>query len=176
LENKKTITPLVNKVANSGIIVFNLEDHYPASPILEIDLKTYLFKELILKEKDYRTALKELDWSQYQDKIVTVFCSTDAIIPVWAYMLMSSYLSDVASEVYVGTKAEYLKQHYSNTISELDPTSYANGKVVIKGCSHKPVPAAAYALLTAKLKPHVRSIMYGEPCSTVPIYKRPMKR
>ena len=167
------IKPLVNKVANSGIIVFNLEDHYPISPIVEIDLKGYLFKELILKEKDYRVALKELDWSQYQDKIVTVHCSTDAIIPVWAYMLMSSYLTDVAAEVYIGNQADYLTKHYTEVITELDPNTYTNGKVVIKGCSHKPVPAAAYALLTAKLKPHVRSIMYGEPCSTVPIYKRP---
>ena len=176
MPDNNTIKPLVNKVANSGIIVFNLEDHYPTSAIVEVDLKDYLFKELILKEKDYRTALKELDWSQYKDKIVLVHCSTDAIIPVWAYMLMSSYLVDVATEVYIGNQAEYLKMHYTKVIAELDPTAYANGKIVIKGCSHKPVPAAAYALLTAKLKPEVRSIMYGEPCSTVPIYKRPMKR
>ncbi|NNE26562.1 MAG: DUF2480 family protein [Saprospiraceae bacterium] len=168
-----TDKPLINRVANSGIKVLNLEDYYPQEELIAFDLKPYLFKELILKEKDFRSALKALDWSIYQNKIVVVFNSTQAIIPVWAYMLVSAYLSGVASEVFQGTKEEYLKLHYQKVLKDLDFSSYQEDRVVIKGCSNKPVPASAYAEATHKLKPFAQSIMYGEPCSTVPIFKRP---
>jgi len=174
-EKEKIIQPLVNRVANSGIQVFNLEDHYPTTEIVEIDLKGFLFKELILKEKDFRASLKEIDWNQYQDKIVLVYQSNDAIIPIWAFMLVSSYLSDKAAYIYNGNKTEYLSHYYHNLIQQLDASVYSEQRVVIKGCSHKPVPASAYAALTSKLKPHAQSIMFGEPCSTVPILKRPRK-
>jgi len=167
--------PLINRVANSGLHVFNLEDHYPSQDIADFDLKPFLFKELILKEKDFRAALKELDWASYKDKIVLVYNSNDAIIPVWAFMLVSAYLADHAYTVFQGTKDEYLKMHYRSLIDTLDVSQYEMERVVIKGCSKKPVPPMAYAAITAKLKPVAQSIMYGEPCSTVPIFKRPRK-
>jgi len=165
--------PLINRVANSGLNVFNLEDHYPISPIKSFDLKPYLFKELILKEKDFRASLKEVDWSVYKDSIVLIFNSNDAIIPVWAYMLVSTYLNDIAKEVFQGSQEEYLKLHYSKVIQSIDVESFRDERVIIKGCSQKPVPAFAYTAITYKLKPFAKSIMYGEPCSTVPIYKKP---
>ena len=165
--------PIINRVAISGIAVCILENYYPTQEIVEFDLKPYLFKGLILKEKDFRSALKEIDWSTYKDKSVLVFNSTDAIIPVWAYMLVASYLTNEASTIFQGTQSEYLKHHYAQVISQMDLTSYQEKRVVIKGCSNKPVPPIAYATLTSKLKPYAQSIMYGEPCSTVPIFKRP---
>ena len=168
--------PLVNRVAQSGIITLNLEDYYPDKTISSIDLKDYLFHGLILKEKDFRKALKEHDWSQYEDHILCVYCSADAIIPVWAYMLVSSYASANTSEIYQGEKNEYLKFHYYRVLESLDVSQFQKGRVVIKGCSKKPVPASAYAFLTQLLRPVVKSVMYGEPCSTVPIYKKPLDR
>lgn len=165
-------TPLVNRVANSGIITINLEDFYPQEEMVMFDLKDYLFKELILKEKDFRASLKDYPWQDLDGKILLNYCSTDAIIPVWAYMLIASYASPYASDIYQGTTEEYLKNHYKTVLSKLDINSYENQRIVIKGCSNKPVPPSAYADITGKLQPIVRSIMYGEPCSTVPIYKR----
>ena len=169
------IKPLVNRVANSGLVVFNLEDYFPDKEMVEIDLKPLLFKELILKEKEFRTALKEKDWEEYRDKIVLVYISNDAIIPVWAYMLISSYLTEVAAVCYQGTQTDFLKLHYSKLIEEIDSSKYEDQRLIIKGCSNKPVPPSAYAAITSKLKPVAKSIMYGEPCSTVPIYKKPRK-
>ncbi len=169
-------TPLVNRVAKSGIITFNLEDYFPAREIVEIDIKEFLFQGLILREKEFRQALKEVDWTSYQDQIVCVYCSTDAIIPVWAYMLISSSLTDHAHRIYIGGPEDYVQYHYSLSLSNLDPSEYQNARIVIKGCSNKPVPASAYAQLTSILRQVAKSIMYGEPCSTVPIYKKPLKR
>lgn len=168
-------SPLINRVANSGIVVFNLEDHYPQFEIEELDIKQFLFKELILKEKDFRQSLKEFDWDQFNDKIVLLFNSNDAIIPVWAYMLLTTYLKDNCHEIFVGDKESYLSHHYEKLISELDLKVYEEQRVVIKGCSNKPVPVSAYAMMASGLKPYAQSIMYGEPCSTVPIFKRPRK-
>ena len=167
--------PLINRVANSSLKTINLEDFYPEKEIIEFDLKPMLFKELILKEKDFRAELKEIDWSKYADKIVLVFNSNDAIIPLWAYMLVSSYLSGQATEIFQGSRDEFLKYHYGRKIEEMDVSQYAEERVVIKGCSDKEVPAFAYAAITAKLKPVAQSIMFGEPCSTVPVFKRPRK-
>jgi len=164
---------LVNRVASSGIMTIDLETYYPASQIAVIDLKDYLYKELILREKEFRTALKEMDWSAYQGQIVAVYCSTDAIIPMWAYMLVATYLNGVAEEVYQGDVASYLAHYYDRRLEQLDTEAYRDRMVVIKGCGAKPVPAAAYLKLTSVLQPIAKSIMYGEPCSTVPIYKRP---
>jgi hypothetical protein len=166
---------LVNRVANSGLITINLENFYPAQEMVDFDMKKYLFHELILKEKDFRTEMKELDWAMYGGKIVNVYCSTDAIIPVWAYMLVSSYLKDIASEIHIGDKSSYLNFYYKNLIDNINVTEYLDQRIVIKGCSNKPVPAAAYGYITFKLKDIAQSIMYGEPCSTVPITKRPRK-
>ena len=172
-EKKTVVAPLVNRVANSGLKVFNLEEHFPEQEMVSFDLKQYLFKELILKEKDFRNALKGLDWSSYDGKIVTVYNSNDAIIPVWAYMLVFSYLSDHAHYIFQGTQQDYLTYYYQTLIEEIDFSEYQEERVIIKGCSNKPVPPSAYAIITTRLKPYAQSIMYGEPCSTVPITKRP---
>ncbi len=164
---------LVNRVDQSGLVTIDLEKFFPTLPILSFDVKDYLFHGLILKEKDFRDALKIHDWSQYKDAIVCVYCSTDAIIPVWAYMLVNTYATAYAKDIFTGTEEEYIKSHYRNIIANLDAVPFQDGKVVIKGCSNRPVPASAYADITSKLSKYAQSIMYGEPCSTVPVFKRP---
>jgi len=166
-------TTLVNRVAESGIITFNLEDYFPKSDFISFDIKDYLFHGLILKEKDFRDALKTMDWSAYQGKIVLVDCSNDAIIPLWAYMLINQHLANVASDIYNGTQEEYLKMYYREVLQKIDYQQYKDQRVVIKGCSNRPVPANAYAHITSMMQPYAQSIMFGEPCSTVPIFKRP---
>jgi hypothetical protein len=164
---------LVNKVAESGLITINLEQYFPDIQAAVFDIKDYLFHGLILKEKEFREALKELDWSVYAGKTVMIICSTDAIIPLWAYMLIASGLTGVAKDIYHGTEEEYLKMHYHGALEKIDPEQYKDKRIVIKGCSDKEVPAYAYAKITSLLKPYAQSIMFGEPCSTVPIFKRP---
>lgn len=172
-DNIPTDQPLINRVANSGLINLNLEDYFPPEPIASFDLKDYLFKELILKEKDFRTALKEIDWSQYAGHTLLLFCSTDAIIPSWAFMLVAAYATPYADDIYFGNQKQYLSDRYREILQQFDGSEYAEKRIVIKGCSNKPVPPAAYMELTKKLMPFAQSIMYGEPCSTVPIFKRP---
>ncbi len=171
-----TEKPLVNKVAKSSLITLNLEDFFPKEEVIAFDLKDYLFMELILKEKDFRAALKEHDWEQYREKNLVVFCSTDAIIPVWAYMLVTAYATPFANEIFQGTEDEFYKNAFQKALSTVDESQYEGSRIVIKGCSNKPVPPSAYVELTRKLQPYAQSIMYGEPCSTVPIFKRPRKR
>lgn len=163
---------LINRVANSGLITLNLEDWYPAYTIASFDIKDYLFQGLILKEKDFRASLAAIDWSNYQGKLLLIYCSADAIIPVWAYMLITQYAQPYATDVFIGNEDEYLRQAYHRAIEDLDVTPYQDQRIVIKGCSDKPVPPAAYAYLTLKLTPVAQSVMYGEPCSTVPVFKR----
>lgn len=167
--------PLVNRVAASGLITINLEDFFPTKEVVEFDLKPFLFMEMILKEKDFRTALKELDWSQYENKNVAVYCSADAIIPVWAYMLVATYLEPVAADIIQGNKEAYYLVAFQRSVEAIDLTEYEGKRIVIKGCSNKPVPPSAYVALTKALRPYAKSMMYGEPCSTVPIYKKPKK-
>ncbi len=161
----------MNKVAQSGLLTLNLEDYLPQGGFVVFDLKDYLFMGLILKEKDFREALKALDWSAYQDKNVAVTCTADAIIPLWAYMLVTTYLQPVARDVYVGTIEEMQKHLFVKNIQAIDAAQYAGQRIVVKGCGDVPVGAFAYAELTKRLLPEVKSIMYGEPCSTVPVYK-----
>lgn len=168
-----THQPLINRVAQSGLITIKLEEFFPTAPIVEFDLKDYLFMEMILKEKDFRAAMKSHDWTQYEGKNLLIFCSVDAIIPVWAYMLVTIYAEPFANTIFQGTSEAFYKAHYETEIAQLDLTTYENERVVIKGCSDQPVPPSAYVALTKRLRPVVKSIMYGEPCSTVPIYKRP---
>ena len=165
--------PLINRVANSGLINLNLEEYFPEHTIQVFDLKEYLFQGLILKEKDFRSALKEHNWDQYENTVLCLYCSTDAIIPMWAYMLVTAYAEPFASDIYFGTKDQYLSDYYKHRIEEIDGSDYTEKRVVIKGCSSKPVPPSAYIQLTKVLRPYAQSIMYGEPCSTVPIFKRP---
>jgi hypothetical protein len=163
----------VNKVAESGLITLNLEEFYPKGKIKVFDLKGYLFMELILKEKDFRSALQTTDWSIYQDANVAITCSVDAIIPMWAYMLIASYLQPVAVEIVFGTEKELVNSLMLKSLDQFDASEYIDKRVVVKGCGDTPIPETAYVSITHKLRPFVKSIMYGEPCSTVPIYKKP---
>ncbi len=167
---------MVNKVAASGLITLKLEDWWPRQPLVAFDLKEYLFMELILKEKDFREAIKAHDFSQYEDKVLLVYCSADAIIPAWAYMLVAAAAVPYAADIYQGNEEEYLRDYYRRTIAELDPADYAGQRIVVKGCGDRSVPPAAYLEVTARLRPVARSIMFGEPCSTVPVYKQPLVR
>lgn len=166
-------TAFVNKVAESGIITLDLEEYFPKEESIVFDLKEYLFMGLILKEKDFREALKNLDTSPFAGKNVAITCSADAIIPMWAYMLAVSYIEPVAKEVVFGDAAKAEQEVLLKNISKIDVTVYQDQRVVIKGCGEKQIPEAAYVKITGLLRPVVKSIMYGEPCSTVPIYKRP---
>lgn len=163
---------LVNRVAASGLITLNLESYFPTAEILSFDLKDYLFMGLILKEKDFREALAEHNWSQYQGKVLLVHCTTDAIIPMWAYMLVAAYAAPYAADIFQGNAEAYYQAAFQKAIAAIDPAQYAQQRIVIKGCSDKPVPASAYLEITRRLQPYAKSIMYGEPCSTVPIYKQ----
>lgn len=165
---------IVNKVAESGIITLDLAPYVLApKDIAVFDLRPFLFREMILREKDYRAALPEHDWKQYEGKHVAIICSADAIVPVWAYMLAASYLQPVAASIYFGTPGEMAKASLVEKINAIDVAEYADKRVVIKGCGETPIPDIAYVMVTGRLRPVVKSIMYGEPCSTVPIYKKP---
>ena len=170
---EQTEKPLVNRVSESGLITINLENYLPKGDIINFDIKDYLFMELILKEKDFREALKAYDWTQLQDKNLLIFCSTDAIIPTWAYMLVSVNASPYASNIYFGNEESFASYYVLRELDKIDYKQYEQQRVVIKGCSDKPVPSSAYVELTRKLQPYAQSIMFGEPCSTVPIFKRP---
>ncbi|RYZ29754.1 MAG: DUF2480 family protein [Chitinophagaceae bacterium] len=163
---------IVNKVASSGLITLNLENFLPKEETMVFDLKDHLFMGLILKEKDFREALKNLDWSVYTNKNVAITCSVDAIIPLWAYMLVTTYLQPIAKTVFVGTADELQKHLLLQNISAISVADFADQRIVVKGCGDIPIGAFAYAEITKVLLPVVKSIMYGEPCSTVPIYKK----
>jgi len=164
---------IINRVANSGLITLDLEDYYHHGERVIYDIKDNLFQELILKEKDFRAFIKEKDWSEYQGKNVAIICSADAIVPTWAYMLLTLHLHPFAHMVIFGD-LKYLEDAlFREALSKINLIDYQNAKVVIKGCSKFPVPTAAYVEITRLLQPHVQSLMYGEPCSTVPLYKRP---
>lgn len=164
--------PFVNKVAESGLITLDPEKFYPREEIAVFDLKEYLFMGMILKEKDYREALKNTDWNKYADKNVAITCSIDAIIPVWAYMLAAAYLQPVAKEIIMGDEKELQKTLFLKNLSTIDLNDYDDKRVVIKGCGETPIPDYVYMEVTRILRPVVKSIMYGEPCSTVPVYKK----
>lgn len=164
---------IVNKVANSALKVFDLEDLYPTNPRMQIDIAQWLYEGFVLREKDFRLALKETDWSIYQDAYVGLFCSTDAIFPSWAYMLLTSYLQPVAKRVFLGDKQHIEKSIYQELLFSLDYSQYLNLPVIIKGCSKREIPEEAYILATQLIMPHARSVMFGEACSAVPVYKRP---
>jgi hypothetical protein len=163
--------PIINKVALSPLLSLDLEEYYPREQVVVFDLKPHLFMELILKEKDFRAALQNHDWEQYRDKVVAVTCTADAIIPVWAYMLVASYLQPVSKDVVFGDEAEALKQRFLKNIDSINETEFRDKRVVVKGCGDLPIGEFAYMEITKKLRPVVKSIMYGEPCSTVPIFK-----
>ena len=163
---------IVNKIANSGLINIDLEDYYPKYDIVEFDIKPFLWQELALKEKDFRAALKDLDWVKYKGKGVAIICSADAIIQPWAHLLVATYLNPIAAFISVGSKQKVLEDVYSEIIQNLDISAFQEARIIIKGCSNKPVPQSAYINLISRLQPIAKSIMYGEACSTVPLFKR----
>jgi len=161
---------IVNKVDQSGLVQFDLEELYVKGERVLFDLKGWLFEELILKEKDFRERIRNHDWKFYQDKFVAVTCTADAIVPTWAYMLVASQLEPYAKKVVFGDLKKLEETLFHESIFQLNPENFRNRKVVIKGCSDH-VPVSAYVDLTNFLRPLVKSVMYGEPCSTVPVYK-----
>ena len=164
--------PFINKVAESGLITLDLEKWYPRGEAAVFDMKDYLFMGMILKEKDFREALKQMDWSVYEGKNVAVTCSADAVIPVWAYMLVAAYLQPVAKEIVMGDEKELHKTLFLKNLSSINLEEYTDKRVVIKGCGETPIADYVYMEITKLLRPVVKSIMYGEPCSTVPVYKK----
>ncbi|MBF2707179.1 DUF2480 family protein [Flavobacterium soyangense] len=166
---------IVNKVANSALEVFDLEDYYPKGIRAQIDISRWLLEGLLLKEKDFRESLKNYDWSQYQDQYVAINCSTDAIFPAWATILIAVQLAPFAKKIVNGTIEDLDSSLYEEILSKIDYSAYENKSVIIKGCSKKPVPMRAYILAAHYLQPFARSIMYGEACSAVPLYKSPRK-
>lgn len=163
---------LTNKVAESGIITLDLEQFLPSNDIIEMDIKQFLYKELILKEKEFRQALKEFDWTLYQNKTVALFCSVDAILPQWSYMLIVQHLLPFTKAIFFGNAAKVEQEILIQNIKSIDANKYIDQRVVIKGCSNKKNPDEAFVEITKLLLPKVKSLFFGEPCSTVPIYKK----
>ncbi len=160
-----------NKVEKSGLITFNLEDFYPKGERIAFDIAGVLFQGLILREKDFREFIKTNDWSVYQDKYVALICSVDAVVPIWSYMLLATAIEPYAKNVVFGTLETLETVLFTEALCKLNITDYQDERVIIKGCSKYPVPVSAYVKLTAMLKPIAKSLMFGEACSTVPIYK-----
>ena len=163
---------IVNKVANSVLEVFDLEDYYPSGIRTQLDISQWLLDGFLLKEKDFREALKIHDWSQFQNHFVAIHCSTDAIIPAWASILVTVYLSPFAKKVVFGNLIDLETSLYQEILSTLDYSKYQDKPVILKGCSKKSVPESAYIMAIQKLQPFAKSIMYGEACSAVPLYKK----
>lgn len=162
-----------NRVQKSGLTTIDLQEFLPETDgIVDFDIAAFLFQGLILREKDFRTALKETDWTLYDQKIVMVFCSADAIIPDWAYMLVASHLIDYAADMFYGDQKMYVKSFLLQNLRNMDIKPYIDARVIIKGCGSEEIDAAAYFEVSKKLLPVVKTLMYGEPCSTVPIFKQ----
>jgi hypothetical protein len=164
--------PIINKVAESGLISLDLAEYYPTEETAVFDMKDHLFMGMILKEKDFREALKNINWDDYKGKNVAVTCTADAVIPVWAYMLVASYLQPVVKEMVMGDEKELHKTIFLKNLSQINTADFTDKKVVIKGCGDTPVGDFVYMEITKLLRPVVKSIMYGEPCSTVPVSKK----
>ena len=164
---------IINRVANSSLITIDLEDLYPKGERVLLDIKDQLWQGMVLKEKDFRAYIKETDWSVYQDKYVALTCTVDAIIPTWAYMLLTTAIAPFAKRVVFGDLTYLESILFEESIANIDYSQYQDARIVIKGCSDKAVPTSSYVKLTEKLQPFVKVIMYGEPCSTVPLWKKP---
>jgi hypothetical protein len=165
--------PLINKVAQKALVTLDLEELFPKeNDIAAIDLKDYLFKGLILRESDFRTAITTTDWSVYKDKLATIYCSANAIVPMWAYMVISAELAGVAKDVAQASPDHAAEIFLYRQIAQFDMTKFTNQRVVVKGCGDRPMPEAAYVQIAAQLAKVARVIMYGEPCSTVPVFKK----
>ncbi len=163
---------IINRVTNSKLVTIDLEDYYPEGKRIVVDIKDWLFEELILKEKEFRAHVIEHDWTQYQDSFVALTCSSDAIIPSWAYILISTNLAGIAKKIVVGNVLGLETSIFQDIINNLDVTEYQDKPVIIKGCATKQISETTYVQLVSKLTPIARTIMYGEACSTVPLFKR----
>lgn len=163
---------IVNRVATSPLLSLDLEDFYPPGERALYDIKDNLYEGLILREKDFRAFVKTHEWSWYQDKNVALTCSTDAIVPTWAYMLLTLHLEPYARHIVFGDLAALEQALFQKTLAAIDPEAFRDKKVVVKGCGKLPIPEFAYVEITRLLRPVVSSLMYGEPCSTVPLYKK----
>ncbi|MET7028864.1 DUF2480 family protein [Sediminicola luteus] len=166
------MSEIVNRVAQSALVTFNLEDHYPKGERILLDIKDWLFEGFILREKEFRAAISSHNWEQYKDAYVALTCSTDAIIPGWAYMLIATELQPHAKKMLIGNLEQLETSLYQSIIEKLDLSEYKDKPVIIKGCSNKPVPPNAYLWITSKMQTVAKSVMYGEACSSVPLYKR----
>lgn len=166
---------IINRVQRSGIVTIDFEELFPKGERLAFDIAPYLWQGLALKEKDFREFVAEHDWEQYQDKNIAIFCSVDAIVPTWAYMLLAASLEPFANKITFGSIEELEKELFDDLIASYDVSEVEGRRVVVKGCSDLPIPLSAYVKITAKIKPHVKALMFGEPCSTVPIYRKPRK-
>ena len=164
--------PLINRVEESDITVFNLEELWDEKPVLELDIEPFLFEGLVVREKDFREKVRAHDWSQYADKHVAVYCSADAIVPTWAYMLIGSKLDGIARSTALGRQADLIRDHFVRALEHVDWSEYEGIPVVIKGCGSRLVPPSAYMLVTQKMQSVAAKIMYGEPCSSVPLWRR----
>ena len=163
---------IINRVANSKLVTFDLEDFYPDGKRVLFDIKDWLLEGLVLREKDFREYVKNYNWSQHQNQYVALTCSTDAIVPAWAYMLLVVNLEPFAEKAVIGTLDDLETSIYQDIINKIDVDSFKNKPIIIKGCANKPVPVNAYTMLIKKLKPVAKSLMYGEACSSVPLFKR----
>ncbi|SDW18432.1 DUF2480 family protein [Aequorivita viscosa] len=163
---------IINRVANSKLVTFDLEDFYPKGERIHFDISEWLMEGIVLREKDFREQANSHDWSRYSGSYVALYCSTDAIVPGWAYILLSLHLAPFAAKVTVGSLEDLESILYTEILQNLDFSEYADKPIIIKGCNHKPIPQSAYVLLAQKLQPIAKSIMYGEACSSVPLFKR----
>ncbi len=163
---------IINRVANSKLVIFNLEDLYPKGERVLFDISPWLMEGIVLKEKDFREKASNHKWSQYQNCFVALHCSTDAIVPGWAYLLLSLHLTPFAAKVTVGSLEEMESVLFTEILQNIHVEEYRNKPIIIKGCSNKPIPQNAYVMLAQKLQPVAKSIMYGEACSSVPLYKK----
>lgn len=167
-----TNPPLENKIAKSGLLTIDLEQYYPKNEVVEIDIKNFLFREMILKESEFKQHIATHDWQKYKDKVVAVHCTTDALLPQWAFMMVTNALYSFTTSVFFGSKQEAKVNYLLHQIHQLDYSIYTDKKVLVKGCSHEELPDVAYLEITKQLLPVVQSLMFGEACSNVPIYKR----
>lgn len=172
MEQNKHEEPIINRVAQSALVTLDLEKLYHPGARIEWDIKDQLFQGLILKEKDFRDFLKSHDWTQYQGKNVAIICSVDAVVPTWAYMLLAMQLAPYANHLVFGDLKELERSLFQKALAAMDVEAYRNAKVIIKGCGSVPVPESAYVEISRLLHQVASSVMYGEPCSTVPLYKR----
>lgn len=164
---------IINKVANSPLVTFDLEEFYEPGERILLDIKDQLYEGLVLREKPFRDFIKNFDWAQFENKFVAIVCSTDAIVPTWAYMLLAIALKPFAKRVVFGSLTDLEIENYRIALNKIDWSSFKDAKVVVKGCSKVDVPVAIYVDVADRLRPFANSIMFGEPCSTVPLFKRP---